>query len=121
MQAIAELCNFKTLFISAFKPNFFKSPLPESIAGALLGNITIPCEPEGAPRAEIKWMKNGANLGVSTGSTGTGRLQLLPNNFLLIQQLSMGDAGVYACVATNSLGSATSYCRLNVQSRSKVI
>ncbi|KAK3105542.1 hypothetical protein FSP39_000096 [Pinctada imbricata] len=101
--------------VLSFAPNFLKYPLPESIDGAIRGNITIPCVPEGAPKPIIKWRKNNADLGLTPSTSTTGRLQMLPNNYLLIRELSVADAGIYECVAENSEGSVSSYTRLYVK------
>lgn len=95
--------------VLSFKPTFAKYPLPESIDAALNGEVVIPCEPEGAPKPEITWLKN--NVQVNSDS----RVQIMPNNFLKITQINYGDQGYYECRAKNVLGSDGSFCRLNVK------
>lgn len=97
------------LFVLAFKPTFAKYPLPESIDAALNGEVVIPCEPEGAPKPEITWLKN--NVQVNSDS----RVQIMPNNFLKITQINYGDQGFYECRAKNVLGTDGSFCKLNVK------
>lgn len=107
---LAAILNIlKFLFVLAFKPTFAKYPLPESIDAALNGEVVIPCEPEGAPKPEITWLKN--NVQVNSDS----RVQIMPNNFLKITQINYGDQGYYECRAKNVLGSDGSFCRLNVK------
>lgn len=95
--------------VLAFEPSFKKKQLPESIDAALNGEIIIPCEPEGAPKPEITWLRNGAAVG------GDSRVKIMPNNFLKITNLNYGDQGFYECRAKNIYGSAASFCKLNIK------
>ncbi|XP_048727659.2 contactin-5-like isoform X2 [Ostrea edulis] len=95
--------------ILAFQPTFQKNRLPESIDAALNGEVVIPCEPEGAPRPEITWIKNNVAI------TGDSRVRIMPNNFLKITNINYGDQGFYECRAKNIYGSDGSFCRLNVK------
>ncbi|XP_059177200.1 contactin-like [Physella acuta] len=85
-------------------PTFWASPVEASKQAALGGNVTIPCLPQAAPRATIKWVKNGAEVG-----------RVLPSGALELTALTQADAGIYTCVATNDLGEAESSCLLMIQ------
>ncbi|KAK6970962.1 contactin, partial [Biomphalaria glabrata] len=90
----------RTLF---FAPSFTNRPVDSTKFGAQGGNVTIACNPEAAPRAEIKWLKNGEEVG-----------RVLPSGALELTSLSQSQAGTYTCVATNELGEARSSCVLTV-------
>ncbi|RUS82809.1 hypothetical protein EGW08_009429, partial [Elysia chlorotica] len=80
--------------------------LCDSVQGAEGGDVTIACEPQAAPRASIRWEKNGAEVG-----------DVLPNGALRLTKLTIQSSGTYTCVATNALGEARSSCNLNVQGK----
>ncbi|KAH9507424.1 hypothetical protein Btru_058046, partial [Bulinus truncatus] len=88
-----------------FAPTFMRTPLQSFIMASVGGNITIPCQPEAAPKAQIKWLKNGVE---EVGG-------VLPSGALHLSGLSVSDSGNYTCVASNDLGEARSTCLLNVQ------
>lgn len=99
------------IFISsAFKPTFQNSPVESSKQAAEKGNVTISCRPEAAPRAVIKWMKNGLEIG-----------KVLPSGDLQLSFLTKADSGIYTCVAENSLGTANSNCALVVQGKNRAL
>ncbi|KAJ8307559.1 hypothetical protein KUTeg_015643 [Tegillarca granosa] len=87
------------------------------MVGALNGNITIVCNPEAAPKAEITWKKDRGNLAVGD----TGRIHKLSNGNLFLSNLNYGDSGVYICVATNELGKAESYGTLEVKTQISIV
>ncbi len=97
------------LFHPAFKPTFVKRPLPRLSKAALRGNLTIICEPEGAPQPEITWFKNGVALPESSG-----HYRKLRNGFLVVSDIQVGDQGTYTCTATNINGDASSSTELSV-------
>ncbi|XP_055957470.1 contactin [Patella vulgata] len=101
-----------------FKPTFAKHPLKTTVA-TQGGNLTIVCLPEGAPYPTITWLKDGAQLSVTQG--GVGRLMQLPNGYLLINDLTQSDAGVYTCEASNDLGKDSSSARIYVTSRTTLV
>ena len=111
-------------FISAFAPSFAKNPLPQSLSGAVNGNITIECRPEAAPKPTIKWSKrdrfgNLNDLSVSVivgGNIDTGaKLQMTLIGDLIITNLQMDDQGDYICTATNDHGEDQSACQVQIQ------
>ncbi|KAK6970966.1 contactin-3 [Biomphalaria glabrata] len=87
-----------------FAPTFSKSPVPSFLLASAGGNVTIPCQPEAAPRAQVKWLKEGVEVG-----------NILPSGALLLSALSTANSGNYTCVATNELGEARSTCFLSIQ------
>nr|KAI8744128.1 contactin-3-like [Biomphalaria glabrata] len=92
------------LRILYFAPTFATSAIETSKSAAEGGNVTIACSPHAAPRATIKWLRNGAEVG-----------HFLPNGALELSSLKKSDEGVYTCVASNELGEASSTCRLFVE------
>jgi len=92
-----------------WRPSFAKHPLEEKMFAAEGGNITIKCEPEGAPQPKFIWRKNGNRI-------ASGGKNLIDRNGtrLFIRQVNMEDQGTYTCVATNKNGQAESTGRLVV-------
>ncbi|XP_060590084.1 contactin-4-like isoform X2 [Ruditapes philippinarum] len=106
------------LRILEVKPTFAKFPVPSTMAGAVGGNITIPCRPEAAPFPEISWYRNGANL--NPGTDSGSRLQLTIEGDLKIRDLSMGDQGNYECRAMNELGEDRNRTFLTIMQRTTI-
>jgi len=75
-------------------PTFTLQPAAQTV---VLGSpVTFTAAATGYPLPTLKWQKNGADLAGATGGT------------FMIAATTMGDAGSYTAVATNSQGSATS-------------
>ncbi|GFS00270.1 contactin [Elysia marginata] len=85
-------------------PTFEMTPVISSKQGAVGGEVTIACRPQAAPRATIRWEKNGMEVDA-----------VMANGDLYLTDLAMSDGGRYTCVATNVLGEARSSCALNIQ------
>ncbi|GFN94662.1 contactin [Plakobranchus ocellatus] len=88
-------------------PTFAVTPVASSKQAAEGGEITIACRPQAAPRASIRWERNGAEVGT-----------VLPNGDLHLTDLAVGDSGMYTCIATNDLGEERSSCYLTVKTNS---
>ncbi|KAK3779087.1 hypothetical protein RRG08_011112 [Elysia crispata] len=88
-------------------PTFSLTPVESSKQAAQGGEVTISCSPQAAPRAKIRWEKNGAEVGT-----------VLPNGDLHLTDLKVADSGKYTCVAINDLGEDRSSCVLTVQEMS---
>ncbi|KAJ7381373.1 Neural cell adhesion molecule 1 [Desmophyllum pertusum] len=58
--------------------------------------LILACTADGKPKPKIKWIKNGGIIPHKTGS------------YYLVNQVSISDAGVYSCCASNQLGNVTS-------------
>ncbi len=75
-------------------PTFTLQPVAQTV---ILGSpVTFTAAATGYPLPTLKWQKNGDDIPGATGGTYT------------IAATTMGDAGTYTAVATNSQGSATS-------------
>ena len=74
-------------------------------------NVTLSCNVAGNPAPTISWTRNRSPLNTS------GRINFLDGKKqLTITNLNRRDSGEYRCVASNSLGNATSnVASLNVQ------
>ncbi|XP_041772319.1 peroxidasin isoform X2 [Anopheles merus] len=62
------------------------------------------CKASGDPRPEIVWLQEGSPI----RSESDGRITLLPDGSLRIDEIVPADAGQYACIARNSLGESRS-------------
>ena len=74
-------------------------------------NVTLSCNVAGNPAPTISWTRNGSPLNT------TGRIKFLDGEkHLTITNVNRRESGEYRCVASNSLGNATSNVgTLNVQ------
>ena len=59
-------------------------------------DVTLSVVVSGVPTPALQWQKDGMDIAGATGAT------------LVLAGVTLGDAGTYTCVATNSEGSATS-------------
>lgn len=70
--------------------------------------MTLTCRVFGAPKPEIKWIRNNMEL------TG-GRYTTMENGDLAIKDVNFLDAGNYTCYAQNKFGTADASGRLVVK------
>ncbi|XP_025162697.1 neuroglian isoform X2 [Harpegnathos saltator] len=75
--------------------------------------IQITCRVFGAPKPEIKWIKNGQEL------TG-GRYKTLETGDLQIEGVTFLDAGTYTCHASNKLGQVDASASLVVKEHTRI-
>lgn len=99
-------------FFIDFPPRFIRSRLQDITPAAMGGNVSLICNPDAAPTADISWTKDG----MPTGSS-IGRVTLLTNGNLVITQVTKSDEGVYTCTARNNLGEVKQSTRLQVKGR----
>ncbi|KAF6038307.1 CNTN3 [Bugula neritina] len=84
-----------------FAPNFNKHPMLGQVLATEGGNTTIPCNPEGAPKPTIRWLKNGVPFNVNKDSSSPKRI--LPNDDLYLSGIQKNvDEAEYTCVAENT-------------------
>jgi hypothetical protein len=86
------------LRVIEFAPTFIKRPMQSSARAAINGNVTIICDPEGAPKPAIQWYYNSMPIGNSA------RTRILQNGNLMITQVTKSDEGNYTCDASNRVG-----------------
>ncbi|XP_030637588.1 striated muscle preferentially expressed protein kinase [Chanos chanos] len=74
--------------------------------------VTLSCLPAGSPNPKVVWMKDKKPLEVDD------RMNLMASpdgrQLLMIMNTTKKDAGLYECVATNPLASATSSCTISL-------
>jgi hypothetical protein len=75
-------------------PTFAQQPVSQSVTAG--SNVSFFTTVTGSPAPTFQWRRNGANI---VGGTAT---------FLTLNNVQPADAGEYALVATNSVGSTTS-------------
>ncbi|KAL8624627.1 hypothetical protein ACOMHN_045162 [Nucella lapillus] len=106
---IGSTASIAQIRVLSFQPNFEKRPAAREVMGAVGGNVSIPCRPEGAPHPSITWTRgDGATIASS------GRAQITRSGSLVLSGLSRSDEGTYTCVAENTLGSAQTSAHLTV-------
>ena len=74
-------------------------------------NVILSCAAHGYPAPRFAW-----SFGVmkSIKLTGNPRMIVLPGGSLLIQNVQLGDAGVYRCIASNNAGTDSARAVLKV-------
>ena len=97
------------LRVLSFAPTFAKFPLETKTYAAEGGNVTLRCNPEGAPHPKFTWRKDG-NV-VASG----GKYIVYDNGNLFIRLVNAADTGTYTCEAANKYGKAESSGRLFVK------
>lgn len=85
----------------------FFNVTPESMSFPSAKTVRLHCEANGNPKPKIFWLKNGRKLDYD------GRVKLLQNTLVLSHSFST-DAGIYQCVAENSVGRTWSAARLSI-------
>ena len=80
---------------SAFPGVEIKGPVNPVEVG---GQVEVVCNGSGAPPPEIRWMKDGAPLGNSSGS------HPVDPSTLRLTNIRTGDESSYTCVVSNILG-----------------
>lgn len=101
-----------------------KEKLPEFIAG-LPGqlkvlndsNYTLECTVDGNPAPKVRWFKNDIELRSSSklAITQSGSVCRME-----VRNIDSDDAGKYTCEATNSIGRASTFARLQVVGDRKI-
>lgn len=87
-------------------PTFIKKPMQSTVRAAINGNVTLTCNPEGAPKPRIQWYQN------SFAINNDFRHRILDNGNLVISQLTKADEGNYTCEASNRLGKTIGFTYL---------
>lgn len=106
---LIEMKNWYTYFDIFFlseKPSFRKAPIDQiTMEGKA---VHFPCEVVGDTPISVEWRKENVNLQY-------GRIRVLKDNTLRIEKVEADDAGLYICMARNSVGTAEAVARLTVQ------
>lgn len=104
---------FKDFYLNviALPPEFIDKP-DEVTETVITANVLIKCKVFGAPKPEIKWMRNGISL------TG-GRYEILPDG-LRINDVTGNDQGEYECKAKNRFGEDQAKGRLEVKQKTRI-
>ena len=76
-------------------------------------DILFDCQVSGRPEPEVKWYKNGDLIIQSE------YFQLVRGTSLKILGLVSSDAGIYQCIATNTVGSVQAAAQLQVKTKGK--
>lgn len=99
------------LNVLALPPEIVEPPRQE--ATVIHRAVTLTCRVFGAPKPEVKWIRNGLEL------TG-GRYKVQENGDLQITDVSFADAGDYTCYATNKFGKADANGTLVVKDYTRI-
>lgn len=85
-----------SLNVIAIPPKIIEKPDPTTQT-VVTANVLMKCKVYGAPKPEIRWLKNGVTL------TG-GRYEVLDDGYLKINDVAVTDQGTYECHAKNTFG-----------------
>ena len=75
------------LRVITLAPTFGKNTMVSTLRSTVGGLVTIVCNPEGAPRPQIQWLKNNIPLNMASN------IQVFPNGNLAITNIQLMDAG----------------------------
>ncbi|XP_051895873.1 roundabout homolog 4 isoform X2 [Pristis pectinata] len=88
------------------KPTFVQRPSDETV---IAGNsVQFSCKARGDPMPRVRWKKE-------NGELPTGRYEVNSDNTIRIHYTALSDAGLYTCLAENSVGSSAASVSLIVQ------
>ncbi|XP_055709240.1 neuroglian isoform X1 [Phlebotomus papatasi] len=99
------------LNVLALPPEIVEPPRQEATVDRR--TVTLVCRVFGAPKPEVKWIRNGLEL------TG-GRYKTLENGDLEIHDVAFADAGDYTCYAVNKFGSKDANGTLIVKEHTRI-
>lgn len=99
------------LNVLALPPEITEPPRQEATVDHR--TVTLRCRVFGAPKPEVKWIRNGLEL------TG-GRYKVLESGDLQITNVAFADAGEYTCYAVNKLGSIDANGTLIVKEHTQI-
>ncbi|XP_014258139.1 neuroglian isoform X2 [Cimex lectularius] len=104
---------YKDVYINvlALAPEILESPADMEVVNGK--PVTLTCRVFGAPKPEVKWVRQGSEL------TG-GRFNILSEGDLLIKEVNFLDAGDYTCFATNKFGTAEKKASLVVREHTRI-
>lgn len=99
------------LNVLALPPEITEPPRQEATVDGR--NVTLRCRVFGAPKPEVKWIRNGLEL------TG-GRYTIQDDGDLLIRDVGFADAGDYTCHAENKFGAKEANGTLIVKEHTRI-
>ena len=98
---------------SAVAPTLVSGPV--DTAQLTTTTVDLPCNVTGQPRPLVTWFKDGVTLvrsdgylNASVAASAGGRLAVLEEGSLRIQQVQHSDQGSYSCAASNPNGTVAS-------------
>lgn len=105
---------FRNFYVNvlALPPSIEQGP-PQVSAAVATSTVELRCRVFGAPRPEVRWLRNGVEL------TG-GRFQVLSDGRLRVSELLVTDQGEYTCLARNRFGDARASGKLEVKRKTRI-
>lgn len=98
--------------ITVQEPPSFFTPMRSETLGDYGSKMTLPCDVVGDPMPYVTWFRNSEALDLAGG-----RYSVKEDNSLTIKRLTMEDAAMFQCLASNDAGETTSYTWLKVKSK----
>ncbi|XP_072094473.1 roundabout homolog 1 isoform X1 [Mobula birostris] len=88
------------------KPTFIQRPSDETVTAG--NSVQFTCKARGDPMPQVRWKKESGELPI-------GRYEVNSDNTIRIHYTAFSDAGLYTCLAENSVGSSAASVSLVVQ------
>ncbi|XP_059099411.1 protein sidekick-like isoform X3 [Tigriopus californicus] len=95
----------------------FAQRLPYETQGEFGKALTLPCDIQGQPQPEVKWLRNGVPL----SETPNLRVSEMSNNSIHINFMRLEDSGMFQCTGENQAGTITGYTWLKVKTSSPIM
>lgn len=101
-----------TATVRVQEPPAFYAPLRGETLGEYGTQVVLPCDVTGEPAPLVTWFRNAEVVPTSAGE----RYAMREDNALLLRRLTMEDAGMFQCLASNEAGERSTYTWLKVKS-----
>lgn len=103
---------YLSIYLLPHRPHHLTSPpLPLLQTVSAGSRVSVRCRVQGSPVAEVRWYKDGSPLHTHTHA----HLMLQGRDTLVITGVGERDAGMYQCVAANSLGEAQASSQISIR------
>lgn len=99
------------LNVLALEPEIKEQPRKQATVDGR--NVTLTCRVFGAPKPQVKWIRNGLEL------TG-GRYRVQEDGDLVVESVGFADAGNYTCHAENKFGFVEAHGTLIVKEHTRI-
>uniref|UniRef100_A0A182PZC8 Protein sidekick n=1 Tax=Anopheles farauti TaxID=69004 RepID=A0A182PZC8_9DIPT len=107
---------FSMAQVTVQEPPTFVTPLRTETLGEYGSRTVLACDVIGEPLPKITWYKNAQPI-----EQVAGRYTVLDDNSLEIYKLSMADAAMFQCLASNEAGEKSAYTWLRVKTSTPIM
>ncbi|XP_030377973.1 protein sidekick [Scaptodrosophila lebanonensis] len=104
--------------VEIVEPPIFFTPMRGETYGEFGAQVTLPCDVIGEPTPRVQWYRNAERVDAQVQS---GSYALNADNTLVIKKLTLDDAAMFQCLATNEVGERSAYTWLRVKTSAPVL